>query len=362
MDQFQQYLLENNIDICAVTETWLKEDDEYGLREIPPPGFKIISKPRSDGRQGGGIALIYKENYTINDHKINTNSQCMELSAFHLHIQDHVIDLLVIYRYPNTSVVSFCSDLADILGNNILTLKGHCILTGDFNTHIDGTSDNNTRTLNDMLDSLGMINHITFPTHKQGHTLDLFIKEGNSPLITKVTRGHLISDHHFIHAHLNICKNKPNVNEVTYRKYKQINKITFKEELHRTLEVQHTSHDLRLLVNRYNSDLRKILDRHAPEKKRLVKITHKQPWFTDKIQGEIILRRVKEWKWLQDQSYYSFMAFYHQRRYVANTIQQAKREYYSTMVEENRNNVKAVFTIANKLLFRNEPLPLPPNK
>ena len=30
------------------------------------------------------------------------------------------------------------------------------------------------------------------------------------------------------------------------------------------------------------------------------------------------------------------------------------------MLEENRNNVKAVFTIANKLLFRNEPLPLPP--
>ena len=152
-------------------ETWLKEDDEYGSHEIPPPGFKIISKPRCDGRQGGGIALIYKENYTTNDHKINTNSQCMELSAFDLCIQDCVIDLLVIYRYPNTSVVSFCNNLADILGNNILTLKGHCILTGDFNIHIDDTSDNNTRTLNDMLDSLCMINHITFPTHKQGRLI-----------------------------------------------------------------------------------------------------------------------------------------------------------------------------------------------
>ena len=99
----------------VLSQTWLKEDDEYSLHEILPPGFKIISKPRCDGRQGGGIALIYKENYTINDHKINTNSQYMELSAFDLHIQDHIIDLLVIYRYPNTSVVSFCNDLADIL-------------------------------------------------------------------------------------------------------------------------------------------------------------------------------------------------------------------------------------------------------
>ena len=283
IDQFQHYLLDNNVDICAVMETWMKEDDEYVLHEIPPPGFKIISKPRSDGRQGGGIALIYKGYYTINDLKINTNSQCMELSAFDLRIQDRVIDLLAIYKYPNTSVVSFCNDLADILGNNILTLKGHCILTGDFNIQLDDASDNNTRTLNDMLDSLGMINHVTFPTHKHGHTLDLFIEEGNSLLITKVTRGHLVSDHHFIHAHLNIYKNKPKVNEVTYRKYKLINNITFKEELQKTLEVGHTTQDLRSLVNRYNSDFRKILDRHAPEKKRLVKITHKQPCFTDKI-------------------------------------------------------------------------------
>ena len=164
INQFQHYLLENSIDVCAVMETWLKEDEEYGLYEIPPLGFKIISKPRCDGRQGGGIALIYKEYYTINDHKINTNSQYMELSAFDLHIQDQVIDLLVIYRYPNTSVVSFCNDLGDILGNNILTLKGHCILTGDFNIHIDDVLDNDTRTCNDMLDSLGVINHITFPT------------------------------------------------------------------------------------------------------------------------------------------------------------------------------------------------------
>ena len=95
----------------------------------------------------------------------------MELFTFDLHIQDCIIELLVIYRYPNTGVVSFCNDLADILGNNIHTLKGHCILTGDFNIHAEDVLDNDTRTFNDMLNSLGMINHITFPMHKQGHTL-----------------------------------------------------------------------------------------------------------------------------------------------------------------------------------------------
>ena len=141
----------------------------------------------------------------------------MELSAFDLYIQDCVINLLVIYGYPNTSVVSFCNDLADLLGNNIHTLNCHCILTGGSNIHTEDALDNDTQTLNDMIDSLGMINHITFPTHKQGHTLDLFIEEEDSLLIVKFTRGHLISDHHFIHTYLSISKNKPKVREVTYR-------------------------------------------------------------------------------------------------------------------------------------------------
>ena len=133
----------------------------------------------------------------------------------------------------------------------------------------------------------------------------------------------------------------------------------FKEDLQRTLEVEHNTLDLRSLVERYNSNLKGILDRCAPEKRKLVKVTHKQLWFTDKMCNKIILRKAKECKWLQDQSHYSFMAFYYQRGYVANIIQQAKREYYSTLLEENRYDMKAVFTTANKLFFRNEPLPLP---
>ena len=100
-------------------------------------------------------------------------------------------------------------------------LKGHCILTGDFNIHTDDALDNDTRTFNDMLDSLGMVNHVTFPRHKQGHTHGLVIEEEDSLLIVNVTSGHLILDHHFIHAYLSICKNKPEEMEVTYRKYKQ---------------------------------------------------------------------------------------------------------------------------------------------
>ena len=54
---FQHYLQDEGINLCAVTETWLKPDDMLLPREITPPGYDILSQPRSDGRQGGGLPL-----------------------------------------------------------------------------------------------------------------------------------------------------------------------------------------------------------------------------------------------------------------------------------------------------------------
>ena len=84
------------------------------------------------------------------------------------------------------------------------------------------------------------------------------------------------------------------------------------------------------------------------------------PWFNDKITQEIQLRHKKERAWTKDPTEYNLQAFYYQRRYAANIIKSAQREYYINEIRENRNNFKAVFKITNKLLFRNKQLPLPP--
>ena len=47
-------------------------------------------------------------------------------------------------------------------------------------------------------------------------------------------------------------------------------------------------------VEGYNIELKGVLDKHAPEKTKIVKITHQNPWFNDKIKEEIRVRRKKE--------------------------------------------------------------------
>ena len=79
-----------------------------------------------------------------------------------------------------------------------------------------------------------------------------------------------------------------------------------------------------------------------------------------KLEQRLNLRRQKERRLNKNPNEYNYMAFYYQRRHVANIIRTTQRNYYHKLLEENKNDFKAIFSIANKLLFRNDSLPLPP--
>ena len=59
-------MLEENIDICAITETWIKQDDESTIKDVSSANYKDISYLRSSGKSGVAlhsslrITLMYK--------------------------------------------------------------------------------------------------------------------------------------------------------------------------------------------------------------------------------------------------------------------------------------------------------------
>ena len=68
---------------------------------------------------------------------------------------------------------------------NYLLHPSDIILTGDFNIHMDNTSNTYANQFKDFLSAHGLIQHITAPTHRYGHCLDLMItRENTSPLIS----------------------------------------------------------------------------------------------------------------------------------------------------------------------------------
>ena len=210
-----------------------------------------------------------------------------------------------------------------------------------------------------MLDSYNIRNRFTFSTHIKHHYLDLVIKDQTDTLITHITLGLFLSDHCFTHAILDIVRPWPQRQTVSYWKFRSINNEAFRTDLHTALSSVNKP-DLTKLVSIYNTTITDVLDKHTPIRSKTVKQSHKQPWFTDKIRKEIIIRLYKERLFRPNPMDYMLNAFYQQRQHVSNIIKTSKKNYYIGKLRENRNNFKMVFQIANKLLHRNETLPLPP--
>ena len=102
---FQQYILDQNIDIYSITETWIKKDNtDMITKEIPPPGYNILSHPCMDGRCGGGLGMAYRDYITISPNKVTKNHNTMEYMRYSLRIKQTSIDICVINRFPCTSV------------------------------------------------------------------------------------------------------------------------------------------------------------------------------------------------------------------------------------------------------------------
>ena len=172
------YVSENNIDILAMTETWLREDDnEFSIAEICPTGYHFYHVTRKNAR-GGGVGLLLKKYI-----KVKKQSQ-RKFSSFEyidvtLNCRNTCTRMIVIYRPPPSKTNKLSSSIFFeefcIFVEQLIILPGNILMAGDFNFHIDNIGDSDTIKLNKILESFNLQQHVNGPTHKKGHTLDLKI-------------------------------------------------------------------------------------------------------------------------------------------------------------------------------------------
>ena len=163
---------------------------------------------------------------------------------------------------------------------------------------------------------------------------------------------------------MTFCMEKCNPLEksVTYRKLENINETDFRTDLSNCLRECNTHDELEAKIDCYNNVILSILEKHASKKTIVVKVTHKQPWFSDKIKTKLRLRCRKEFTWNKDPNEYIYQAFYNQRCQCSNIIKSGQRQYFMEKISENRYNYKDIFRLTNKLLGKDNELPLPPTE
>ena len=286
----------------------------------------------------------------------------MEFQDYHMRFNDTTLNLYVIYRIPNTSILQFCDELSLLFESDLSNSSDKTLYIGDFNIHVDERDSMDNINFQDTIDGFNYHNPVTFPTHVRQNHLNLVLDSPLNPLVTSVTPGMHLSDHCFVHCKLNIAKKQPVPDTITFRKIKSIDHDNFTSDLTAALgkirEDQNQSLDT--LMTNYDMEVKHILNNHAPEKTKQMKKVHNQLWFNNKIKQEIILRHYKERLYRANPCMYTLNAFYQQCQFVNNIIKKEQREYYITQLGEHHTDFKKIYQIANKMLFRNEPLLLPP--
>ena len=359
--RIQTEIINNKLDILALTETWFKEGDNIiPPRRTCPTGYKITSVPRCE-RSGGGIALIHSDDIQIDkfhEHKFSS----MECSDFKLHIgkQKSPVNLAVLYKPPNTSILQFTLDLAQYLESSI-TDHGEHILCGDFNIKVSDTQDPNTITFQDFLDRFNLKNNVLFPTHKHNNTLDLIISSQQSETVQGVTQGPLISDHNIIVFKLKVEKAPSQTKKIAYHKLDDINSSQFRSRLRQEIiSTLNNEPTLETSVDRYHHILKDLLDEFVPIQEKTVKLRKNILWYNKEIRNKVRVRCKLERIWKNDiNNIDKYNNFYAARRDINNLLRRKEKSYYQNQLQDSKRDIKKIFTICNDLLGRKTSSALP---
>ena len=212
------YACDCKADLFMFTESWLREGDEAVRTELCPDYYKFMGQNRI-GRSVGGTGIIYRDSLHVK--RIDGGEhESFEFSEWMVSGRSiKKLRVVIIYRPPCSeghpvTVPTFCSEFANYM-ESILLSKEQLLVVGDMNIHVDDASDADACNFLDLLESLGLQQHVREPTHIHGHTLENII-------LDTPKADHYLSDHAVILCKLTSSKPLITVKEVKYRRTKSV--------------------------------------------------------------------------------------------------------------------------------------------
>ena len=201
-DAIKDYVVDNDIDILAVTETWLRPDplDALVIGNFIPTGYRFHHIARDT--RGGGIGLLHKNALDINQDSsaFLKRFQSFEVIGLKLNWHSICVRILVIYRAPSATTNASFDEFGTLL-ENYTTTSGALIIVGDFNLHVDNRLDPVSNNFLHLLESFNLRKNVNHSTHRAGHILDLIITHEDEYMIGPVSiKDPAISDHYNVNC------------------------------------------------------------------------------------------------------------------------------------------------------------------
>ena len=238
-DMFKQQLLNSNIDVFCISESWLRESLTSNIIDIP--GYKLSRLDRNwsennNIKKGGGLCMYINQNIEFSNSdicKLNCSSKDIEIQWMvlkFLKMRDMII--ANVYRPPQGNVKNCCKYIRSCLDEFDNMAKKDIFLLGDFNINIIKKSSTECKDLLNLMSSHGFKQYINETTRfgtnnvcidliftncdyiKSSGTLDLNYSDHQAVFITK-------KKNNFINKKMKFFG----------RSYKNYNAETFKEKL-----------------------------------------------------------------------------------------------------------------------------------
>ncbi len=309
----------------------------------------FLSSPRTTGR-GGGLASVFKKKFDCRNIKNDTFSS-FEEQLMQIDSRNPVLCVLV-YRPPKINK-NFIHEFTGFLGG-IMMKYDRLVILGDFNIHICCSSNGLAREFLNLIDAFNLVQSVTGPTHKLGHTLDLVLSYGLTVCDFEIMET-VFSDHKSVvfNMSLSCSLEKPCVstrwcrimNSETSNDFCTMYEAAFSNSYY------DCSSDLCAdeLLSSFTSVCSNILDSIAPLKTRCFK-SKSEPWLNNSTCAARRLCRRAERKWKKDKLQVSYEIFKNRLTNYQKTIKMARVKYFSGLIEKNRGNPRFLFSTLNAVI------------
>ena len=356
------YMIEKDLDIMVITETWLKDSDTHWLKASSlSSDYITLETVNRNERRGGGVAICHTNNIQLEviEKQISTSLERITVKVTNT---KKPLTITGLYHppagsIPENTMTAFVDDLTDFL-TKLLQDRRNNIILGDFNIHLEDLSNSETAIFRDTMDALGLQQNVKQATHISGSTLDLCYTESFSDIkLLSCQPDTFISDHSSILV--TSCFPKTNLKRLkkSVRNYSKPSDDQWCQA-YDTTKVLITD-DVNQSAKSFENHLSTIANELAPLKE--IKVTVRKPnvWYNATIreQKRVVRSREKIWRKYREKQHWT--AYQKERTIYTNLVNYHKTQTISQKVLDCHRDSKKLHNLINVLTSSEVKNPMP---
>lgn len=282
--------------------------------------------------------LIYKKDYKCKQRSPQLLFTSFELTSFEVGGTDPVF-CAVAYRPPKYNK-NFINEFTDFPAE-IMQKFDRVLIVGDFNIHVCCLDKSMGKDFLTLIDSFNLVQSVTGPTHRLGHTLDLVLSYGLLLSNMEICDSGL-SDHMSV---LFDVLFKP-INHCPPARCCRILKLSSADQFSAafnqlSIPPYNSSSNIEELCSWLDSTCQRIFDSVAPIKTRQPR-PKPEPWFNDRTHAVRRDSRRAERKWKKDKLEVSHQMMKDCWRRYQTSVKEEKSKYLTNVMSSNSQNPRVL--------------------